>query len=195
MCIAVGITGGIGSGKSTIARVFQILGIPLYNADMEAKKLVVSDTILKSSIIELLGSEAYTSDGAYNTRFVSNLVFTNKSLLDHLNALIHPVLALHFNAWLSAQKAPYILKEAALLIESGSYKQLDYLLVVTAPEYIRVSRIAKRDSRTPDEIAAIFKNQISDEVRLAEADFIIKNDGLSLVLPQVLAIDHRLRNR
>lgn len=192
--ITVGITGGIGAGKSIIAQVFQLLGISLYNADLQAKFIVANDPALKKSIIKLLGQNAYTDEGAYNSAYVSPIVFAEPLLLGQLNALIHPALALDFEKWVSGQHGAYILKEAALLIESESYQRLDYLIVVTAPEDLRIRRIRLRDNRKIEEIRGILEHQLTDDQRIEKADFVIKNDGQSLILPQVLMIDHHLKS-
>lgn len=188
----VGITGGIGVGKTTIAKVFQLLSIALYNADERAKLLVIENIILKNSIIQLLGNHAYEADGSYNRAFVAQKVFLEPLLLQQLNNLIHPAVASDFEAWCKRQSSPYILKEAALLVESGSYKALDKLVVVTAPLAIRVARVQHRDQRSLEEIQRIIDRQLTDEEKIAKADFIISNDDQSLVIPQVLAIDKQL---
>ncbi|MEI6409971.1 MAG: dephospho-CoA kinase, partial [Bacteroidota bacterium] len=145
---AVGITGGIGVGKSTVCRIFEALGIPVYDADYWAKWLITNDPALKQQIKELFGAEAYLPDGTYNRAFVASQVFSDKNKLAALNASVHPAVARHGAEWHQAQierGCPYTLKEAALMIESGSYRQLDCLIVVTAPESLRIQRVMQRD--------------------------------------------------
>lgn len=194
MSIKVGITGGIGAGKTTITKVFELLGVPTYDADSRAKALVVESIALKHAIINLLGTTAYTSERQYDSMTVSQLVFAQPILLQQLNKLIHPAVALDFKDWATAQNAPYLLKEAALLIESGSYLDLDYLIVVTAPEELRIKRVNARDGRTQEQIKAIITRQLPEADKIIKADFVIKNDDLNLVIPQVLAIDSKLRS-
>ena len=189
----VGITGGIGVGKTTIAKIFHLLGIALYNADEQAKLLVTKNMELKDSILQLLGTQSYGEDGSYNRAFVAQKVFDQPLILQQLNSLIHPAVANDFETWCKNQSSTYVLKEAALLVESGSYKALDKLIVVTAPLAIRIARIEQRDQRSVEEIKSIIDRQLTDEKKIAEADFVISNDNHSLVIPQVLAIDAQLR--
>ena len=189
----VGITGGIGVGKTTVARVFQLLGIPLYNADERAKLLVVENFDLKKSIIELVGNQAYLPNGNYNITYIKQQIFSQKNLLSELNQLIHPAVAIDFERWAIQQSSVYILKEAALLVESGSYKDLDQLIVVTAPMATRIERIQQRDQRSVVEINKIINYQLNDDDKISKANFIISNDHQTLVIPQVLAIDGQLR--
>lgn len=194
MSIKVGITGGIGAGKSTIAKMFELLGVPIYDADSRAKVLIVEKITLKHAIINILGSIAYTSSGQYDSKAVSRIVFEQPILLQKLNRLIHPAVALDFQNWAAKQTAPYLLKEAALLIESGSYLELDCLIVVTAPEVLRIERVQSRDGRTQEQIKAIIGRQLPEGDKITKADFVIKNDDQNLVIPQVLAIDSKLRS-
>jgi dephospho-CoA kinase len=189
--IQVGITGGIGSGKTTVCQLFSTLGIPIYDADAAAKRLMTNDPELRAGITALFGEEAYKA-GELDRAFIANRVFGNKNQLEQLNALVHPVVAKDTEAWVSAQNSPYVLKEAALLIESGSYKLLDKLIVVSAPEALRIARVMKRNQLSRAEVEARIKNQLAEEDKLALADFIILNDGEHLLLPQVLTIHHAL---
>lgn len=192
MSIKVGITGGIGAGKSTVAKIFELLSVPVYDADSRAKALIVENMALRHAMINLLGTLAYTSDGQYDSVAVSKIVFEQPVLLQQLNKLVHPAVASDFQNWAAMQSAPYILKEAALLIESGSYLDLDYLIVVTAPEALRIKRVQLRDSRTQEQIKAITARQLPEKDKLEKADFVITNDDQNLVIPQVLAIDFQL---
>lgn len=188
----VGITGGIGSGKSTVCEVFKILGIPIYQADDRAKYLMQHDSELIANIKAEFGSEAY--EGAnLNRPYLAKVIFSDAEKTRKINALVHPAVGKDFQAWVKLQNSPYVLKEAALMIESGSYKQLDLLINVFAPIDTRTRRIQKRDpQRSIDEIKAIIDKQVSEEKRRDLADIVINNDGNELIIPQVLAIHTQL---
>lgn len=184
----VGITGGIGAGKSIICKIFQTLGVPTYDADGAAIHLVNTDVAIKQKILALLGQESF-KDGIYNRAFVAKVVFADSVKLAALNEIIHPAVADHFRQWITQQNTHYVLKEAALLFESGSYKSLDSTICVTAPEDIRLKRVMKRDThRTADAVRQIMNKQWPEEKKTSLADFVINNDGLHLILPQVLEI-------
>jgi len=192
MTLKVGITGGIGAGKSTAARFFQILQVPIYLADDRAKWLMNHDETVKSNIISLFGEEAYT-DNQLNRRLIAERVFSNQSLLDQLNAAVHPAVGSDFKRWVSEQQSPYVLKEAALLFESGSYKALDKVIHVSADEDLRIQRIKKRDpQRSEEEIKSIITKQWAEDQKKNAADYVIMND-YQLMIPQILAIDESLR--
>ncbi|MEZ0607439.1 dephospho-CoA kinase [Fibrella sp. WM1] len=186
----IGITGGIGSGKSTVCHVFRILNVPVYEADERAKWLTNHDPILKADIIRLLGPAAYDAAGQYNRAFVAAQVFTNPALLKQLNALVHPRVFADTARWADEHKQyPYVLKEAALMNAAGDGNDLDAVVVVTAPEPLRVARIRQRDpQRSTAEIQAIIDRQISEEARLKLADFVLINDEANLLLPQILRL-------
>ena len=188
--LQIGITGGIGSGKSTVCEIFKVLGVPVYDADSRAKMLMTEDSALVNKIIQSFGEEAYLSDGVLNRDYLAQHVFSNKSQLEKLNGLVHPAVGIDYKKWSSEQNAPYVIKEAALLIESGSYKQLDKLVVVSSPMELRIERIQQRDPfRSKQEIEGIIKNQLSDEERESYADYILKNDENELLIPQVTELD------
>jgi len=192
-CPRIGITGGIGSGKTTVCQIFETLGIPVYYADDWAKWLISNEGDLKKGIVEIFGPEAYTPDGAYNRPFVAKVVFKNKQKLAALNALVHPAVEHHSRSWHEAQAVlgvPYTLKEAALIIESGSHQFLDFLIVVTAPEALRIQRVVQRDGVTEEQVLARMASQMSEVEKLALADFVIVNDGTQALIPQVWRI-HR----
>ena len=192
-CPRVGITGGIGSGKTTVCQIFESLGIPVYYADDWAKWLINNEGALKKGIVEIFGHEAYTPDGAYNRPFVAKVVFDNKQKLAALNALVHPAVERHSHSWheeKAASGVPYTLKEAALIIESGSHQFLDFLIVVTAPEALRIQRVVQRDGATEEQVRARMANQLSEAEKVALADFVIVNDGTQALIPQVWRI-HR----
>lgn len=186
----IGITGGIGSGKSTVCRVFGILGVPVYEADERAKWLTNHDPILRADITRLLGPNAYDAAGQYNRSFVAAQVFTDPALLKQLNALVHPRVFADTARWVEEQAHhPYVIKEAALMNAAGDGNDLDVVVVVTAPESLRVARIRQRDpQRSSTEIQAIIDRQISEDARLKLADFVLVNDEMSLLLPQILRL-------
>ena len=188
----VGITGGIGAGKSTVTQIFQSLGIPVYIADYEARKIISSNASVKKQIKALLGTEAYHKNGKPDRAYIASLVFNDKSLLAQMNKIVHPAVQLHFNRWCEsfrpAQKIIYVLQEAALLVETGNFKTLDALIVVTCPEEIRIKRVMERDDCSRQDVMTRMKNQLSEEEKVRFADFTVINDGKHLLIPQVLAI-------
>ncbi len=190
--IIVGITGGIGSGKTLVSNLFRLLGVPIYNADIRAKALM--NSILVGVITNEFGLDSY-KDGVLNRAHIAKAVFGNSAKLEKLNSLVHPAVAADFKLWVSQQyTAVYVLKEAALLVENNSYKLLDKLIVVTSPLKLRVSRITKRDSfRSEEEIKKIIASQTSDKAKVALADFIIRNDESNMLIPQVMKLDKKIR--
>ncbi|MCS6794497.1 MAG: dephospho-CoA kinase [Raineya sp.] len=185
--LQIGITGGIGSGKSTVAKIFQILGIPIYDADSRAKAVMVENSELKSAIIENFGENAYLPNGSLNRRFLAEQVFTNPEKTKIINSLVHPAVAQDYLHWLAKQKnVPYVLREAALMIESGAYRSLDKLIVVSAPEELRLKRIQARDpQRSKQEIQGIMAKQLPETEKLKFADFVIYNDEKHSLIEQV----------
>jgi dephospho-CoA kinase len=192
--LKVGITGNMGSGKSTVAAIFAQLGVPVYNADAWAKWLMVNDTDLVNSIKNLFGSNAYLDDGTLNRTYIGSVVFKNKHLLEQLNSLVHPKVFEHFNNWVSNQTSdsPFILKEAALLIESKSYLELDKLIVVVADEELLIKRVMERDRLSSEEVTNRLKNQMSQSEKIKLAHYIIENNNLNPLLPQVLHVFNKL---
>lgn len=193
--IEVGITGGIGSGKSTICRIFEALEIHIYYADEKAKTLINSNKTLIESIKNLFGPGIYDLEGQLNSKKLADIVFKNKSKLTQLNNLVHPYVKEDYKKWVKEQSEkaqPYIIKEAALLIESGTYKDLDKLIVVTAPEKLRIDRVIKRDKVSEEEVRDRMNNQLPEKDKVALADFIIENDEKQMLLPQVLKIHQSL---
>lgn len=187
--LVVGITGGIGAGKSLIARVFASLGIPVYEADSRAKWLITHDLALREQLIALLGDKAYTLEGDYNRTWVASRVFGHAELLQQLNALVHPCIQKDARQWVIAHAdAPFVLYEAALINASSKQDFLDKIILVTAPLMVRINRIGRRDKRSVEEINAIIARQLSDEERLSFTDFIIDNDDHKAVLPQLLSL-------
>lgn len=175
----LGLTGGIGSGKTTVAGFFEELGIPVFIADLEAKKIMAEDPRVQEQIVDLLGKEAF-ENGKPNRKFIAQQVFNDKVKLEQLNAIIHPAVGRSFQNWKRQQKdVPYVVYEAAILFEKGGYKNCDKNLLVTAAYGERIERLQKRDDSTPEEIEARMNNQWSDEKKADLADFIIDNNELS----------------
>ncbi|MGY6558587.1 MAG: dephospho-CoA kinase [Nitritalea sp.] len=195
--LLVGITGGIGAGKSIVAKVFTLLGVPFYAADARAKELMQTDAELRERIQEAFGREAYTASGEVNRTYLARKVFHDEAEIKRLNALVHPAVAKDFATWSASHAGhPYVLKEAALLVESGSYKELDSLILVKSPLVVRINRILARDpQRDMKQINAIIDRQLPDEEKARFADFTIKNTDQKALLPQVLAVDAQLRKK
>lgn len=191
--LLVGITGGIGSGKSTVAKIFMILGIPIYSADDRAKWLMGNNEDLKNRIKEIFGSSSYLLDGSVNRTFLAETIFPNPDKIKQINSLVHPAVAQDFEKWALEQKSEYVLKEAALIFESGGNKNLDKVINVSAPLKTRVARILMRDpQRSEEQINHIIDQQLPDEQKNGLADFVIKNTENKLLIPQVLKIHQAL---
>jgi dephospho-CoA kinase len=189
--MTVGITGGIGSGKTIICQVFSQLGIAVYNADYEAKQMYNLPAV-KEELKKKFGKKVLDKDENLDKKKMAELIFNDEKALEEINALIHPLVKQHFNDWKGKQEGEYILKEAAILFESGAYKDCDKIILVTAPAEIRVERVLKRDNRTRKEVEQIMAQQWSDEKRSKHSDFVITNDESQLVIPQVLEIHTKL---
>jgi dephospho-CoA kinase len=184
----IGITGGIGTGKSTICEIFALLGIPVYNADKAAKRLMATNENLKKKLIATFGTAAFTSTGELDTIFLAKKVFADEKALKQLNTLVHPAVLADFDQWCSQQQAPYVLKEAALLIESGSYKQCDYTILVESPLALRIQRLQNRDNSSEAQIRARIANQLPEEEKAKVANYLLLNDEKHLLIPQILAL-------
>jgi len=187
----IGITGGIGSGKTIVARVFESLGIPVYNSDVRSKSLLNTNEKLKQQLINQFGPKIYSGSGIDRTYFAS-LIFNDKNLLALSNKGIHPFVKQDFEAWVRKQTSPYVIKESAILFETGIYKQLDKTILVTAPEALRIARVMTREKIVRKVVQERIDNQWKDARKAALADFVIKNDEQQLVLPQVLKIHSEL---
>lgn len=189
----IGITGGIGSGKSIVCQVFRALGVPVYVADDRAKWLTDHDPILKADIVRLLGPDAYTIGGTYNRSWVASQVFQNPDLLQQLNRLVHPRVMADTLTWAEQHRSlPYVIKEAALMRAAGDQNTLDKVVVVQAPIQLRIERIRQRDPHRSDaQIQAIIDSQMSDADRAKIADYVLVNDEMTLLLPQIVAL-HRI---
>ena len=193
--LKIGITGGIGSGKTTVCHIFETLGIPVYYADDRAKALMTENLELIKSIKNLFGEAAYLPDGALNRKHIADIAFHNPLKLNELNALVHPAVWLDGEQWHNAQtQAPYTLKEAALLFESGGHVLLDKIITVVAPVETRIERVLLRggSALTRSDIEARIAKQLPDEEKIKQSDFVIWNDGTQALIPQVLAIHQAL---
>lgn len=195
--LQVGITGGIGSGKSLVCKVFSCLGVPIYDADSRAKNLMTTDGILIEQIAKEFGTLSYHPDGTLNRKYLSELAFNDLHALERLNRLVHPRVAVDYAGWAAQQhEQPYVIKEAALLFESASYRSLDKIIVVYAGEDIRMRRVLARDThRNEKMVRDIIKNQMPEAEKKRRADFVIVNDESQLVIPQVLELHQRFISR
>ena len=189
----IGITGGIGSGKTYISNIFKSLGIPLFNSDIEAKILMNSSKKLISQIKKEFGEDIYTN-GNFNKEKLSSIVFSNSDKLQKLNSLVHPIVKEEFNNWCKKQTSPYVIKEAAILFESKSHLGLEAVICVSAPLELRIKRLFKRDNSSEMEIKKRIENQISQEEKEKLSDYIIINDEKNLLLPQIIKIHEKLIN-
>ena len=189
--LKIGLTGGIGSGKTTVAKVFELLDIPVYYADNEAKRIMNEDSELKEQIIRHFGPKAYPSN-ELDRSYIASIVFNDKKKLDLLNSLVHPATIKDGNKWLNRQKSPYSIKEAALIFESGMQEHLDYVIGVSAPVDLRIKRSMQRDAVSEEAVKARMNKQMEEETKLSLCDFIIHNDEERPVIPQVLALHDKL---
>lgn len=192
--LVVGLTGGIGSGKSIISKVFELLGIPVYNSDEMAKYLISNSTIIKEKLKINFGKGVFNKNDILNRKLLAEIVFNDTKKLNKLNSIVHPEVRKNFNIWSkSKHQFPYILKEAAILIETETYKELDKLILVTASEATRIKRVMLRDEVLALEVKNRMRNQLSDTVKMKYADFIIKNDDGEMILEQIVRIHNRLK--
>ncbi|GAA4038822.1 dephospho-CoA kinase [Hymenobacter glaciei] len=190
--LRIGITGGIGSGKSIASRLFHALGVPVYDADTRARWVMENDVALRTELLTAFGPDTYDATGQLNRPALAGMVFNNPARLAQLNSLVHPHVGTDFERWANTQQQaghPYVLKEAALLFEAGSYKQLDRIITVFAPLAVRTARVLRRDpQRSATDVAAIMAKQLSEEEKMQRADYVLVNDNAQPLLPQVLAL-------
>lgn len=190
--LRIGLTGGIGSGKTTVAQIFETLGIPVYYADDAAKRLMSEDPLIKKALLDKLGPSCF-EEGVLNRKYIASLVFSDPQLLAWLNELIHPATIADGERWMQQQTGPYAIREAALLFESGADKGLDYVIGVSAPKDLRLQRVMKRDTTTEAEVSKRMEQQWEDSLKLERCHFLLHNDEQSLLIPQVLELDQQLR--
>ena len=187
--LKIGLTGNIGSGKTTVSKIFEVLGVPVFYADDAAKSVMVNDQQLISELKAEFGPESYFEDGTLNRKHISSIVFNDEEALAKLNAIVHPATFRAFDNWVASVKdAPYVVKEAALMFESDSYKYCDHTIMVQAPLEMRIQRVMQRDGLSREEIEKREANQIPQEKKAKLADYIIKNDDSELLIPQVLRL-------
>lgn len=186
----IGLTGGIGSGKSTVAKIFETLGIPVYYADEAARTLMNSDSEVITAVKKKFGEESY-NNGELNRSYIASIVFNDAHKLDVLNSITHPATIAHAKKWMQQQNAPYTIKEAALIFEAGSSEGLDYVIGVYAPQALRLRRVIDRDKTTREEVVKRMNRQINEEMKMKLCDFVITNDEQHLVIPQVVALHEK----
>ena len=189
--LKIGLTGGIGSGKSTVARIFESLGVPVYYADAAAKRVMEEDPELKIALVHHFGTATF-ENGVLNRSYLSGLVFNNPEKLALLNSLVHPATINDAEQWMQQQTTPYAIKEAALIFESGAQEHLDQVIGVTAPVALRIQRTMQRDGSTREAVQARMERQLSDSIKMKLCDHIIHNDEQQALLPQVLALHEKL---
>jgi dephospho-CoA kinase len=192
--LQIGVTGGIGSGKSIVCKIFAVLGAPVYDADSRAKWLMNNNSDVKKSIRLEFGEESFNNNGL-NRDYLAKLVFNDQSKLTKLNAIVHPAVGKDYTVWVGKQTSKYTIKEAALMFESGAYKALDKIINVSAPEELRIIRVLKRDAfREKQEVRAIIDKQLSEEERNNRSDYTLYNDEKEMLLPQIIAIHRQFSN-
>jgi dephospho-CoA kinase len=191
--IQIGVTGGIGSGKSTVCEIFRLLGTPVFEADKEARFLQNNHSGIKKELIELFGKEVYKPDETLNRHKLAEYIFSDKNILNKVNSIVHPRVHEHYNQWLKRHtKSDYIVYEAAILFESGRYKELDEVILVTAPIETRIERVISRDKTEKRLVEERIKNQMPDEAKIPLADFVITNNNRELILPIITQLDKNL---
>ncbi len=190
--LRIGVTGGIGSGKSMVCRLFQVLGAPVYDSDARARWLMGHDAELRAALAAAFGRATFNAAGQLDRVYLARVAFAEPTQLARLNAVVHPAVGRDFELWATAQQADghrYLLKEAALLYESGAYRQLDHIVTVFAPQPVRQARVLRRDPhRTPADVLAIIGQQMSEEEKVQRAGYVVYNDDQQLLIPQVLAL-------
>lgn len=194
--LSVGISGGMGSGKTLVCAIFKVLGISVYNSDLEAKRIMETNEQVKKEIINLLGEESYLNNMTLNRKYIAEKIFNHIELLSGINQIVHPAVREDAEIW--SKKIPrnnsYFLRESAILFETGIYKQLNYNILVIAPRELRLHRIKNRDRLSEEEIASRMNQQWSDEQKLPLTDFVIINDEKTFLIPQILQIHKCLKN-
>lgn len=192
--LRIGLTGGIGSGKTTVARIFEVLGVPVYFADKEAKRLMNENELLRKEIILHFGEGVYT-DNKLNRSYLAGIVFNDPLKLAVLNSIVHPAVSMDAHSWLYKQTANYAIKEAAILFESGAHKQLNYVIGVFSPPELRVQRIMQRDNLSFEEVSNRISKQMDENIKIEMCDFVIVNDEKVLLIPQVIALHEKLLSK
>jgi len=192
--VQVGLTGGIGSGKTLICSIFEKLGVPVYYADVEAKRLMNLDVELKQQIVELFGTEAYKGESV-DRKFLADRVFGDFDLIAKLNQLVHPAVRMDYLKWVELQtESFYVMEEAAILFESGVHLLMDFTVLVSAPEDIRIRRVMQRDQTSREQVISRMKHQMGEDEKMKYADYIIYNDEKQMLIPQVIAFHEKILN-
>lgn len=189
--LTVGLTGGIAAGKSLVAEIFKVLSVPVFNADLEARAILEKDPEVRKAIIQLFGEKAY-SGNMPNRAYIAEQVFNDDAVRSDLNGIVHPAVGTAYAQWVDAQEADYVVKEAAITFETGIYKEMDRMVLVTAPEEVRMNRALKRDDSDREKIENRMRAQWADEKKIPLSDFVITNDGETALIPQVLRIHREL---
>jgi len=190
----IGLTGGIGSGKSTVAKLFELIGIPVFDSDLEARKIMETNTDVVEKIKEMVGSYSYFENGKLNATLVAEKIFTIPEKLTVINALVHPKVRLAYQIWVNQQNSNYVISEAAILIESGRYQDLDALICVNAPESIRIQRVMQRSKLSQSAVMQRIHHQMKEDERAPYCNYTINNNDTQAIIPQVLAIHHQIQN-
>mgnify|MGYP000403938432 CR=1 FL=1 len=193
MTLKIGITGGIGSGKSSVCKIFKVLGAPVFEADVVAKKLMESNLEIRSGLTDLFGTGIYSPNGRLDRKKLAGFIFNDDIQLLKVNELVHPAVRANFLSWVEEQNAPYAIHEAAILFESGFYKMMDYTILVSAPEQERVNRVSRRDKVSEKQVRERMQKQWPDAEKRKLASFELKNADTDMILPVVLKIDKQLR--
>ena len=192
--LKIGITGGIGTGKTTVCEIFELLGIPVFYADSVGKQLMIASTDVKQKVKSIFGNEAYSSDDTVNRKHIAGIVFYDQNKLNLLNNIIHPAVKEAFNLWCSNQKTAYVIKEAAIMFESNSYQDNDFNILISSPLEERINRVMKRDHTSRENVLARIAKQMPEEEKEKLSDFIIINNEKVFLIEQVLALDKKFTN-
>ena len=187
----LGITGGIGSGKTSVCRVFNVLGIPVFSADAEAREIMDSDPEIIEKVKRITGTDLYAS-GSLARMELAGLIFNNENLLKEINAVVHPVVFEHFRIWEKSVSAPYVIMEAAILFESGASELVDRIVTVVAPVEERIERVVRRNNLTREQVISRMKNQLNDEDKIRRSDYIIYNSEHEMIIPSILKIHEEI---
>jgi len=194
MAIIVGITGGIGSGKSTVCKIFELLKVPVFEADTTAKQLLNTEPKIKTNLIHLFGENIYTENGTVNRKKLAEIIFNDEIQLKKINDLVHPVVREKFKKWVTKnEQHPYVIHEAAILFESGFYKMMDYTILVSAPREQRIKWVMERDGVSRQQVEGRMKNQFSEDKKQKLANIVLWNDNQSLLIPKIVEIDKNIR--
>ncbi|WP_282013791.1 dephospho-CoA kinase [Marinifilum flexuosum] len=189
--LKIGLTGGIGTGKSIVAEVFKLLGIPVYVSDKEAKRLMIESDEIRTKLMDRFGLDVYTENKTLNRKYLSDIIFNNPEALQDVNTIVHPVVRNDFQTWSEKQQSPYVIQESAILFDTGLYKNFDKIICVTADEKLRIKRVMSRDGVDANAVKERMKNQLDESLKIEKSDFVIYNNS-DLILPQIMKIHESL---